>query len=89
MGLKDLPCRRSLNGAFIWQVKGSQPEQKTDLVAEAQRRTLPEAKVTRLQRMNPFRLVGLDPRANLTSIRCALLEVKPGVDSNQIRVGEI
>ncbi|KAI4476998.1 hypothetical protein M0804_013178 [Polistes exclamans] len=64
IGVDTITMRRGLTGAFIFNVKGKEAAVKADRVAEALRKTVPEAKVTRPQRMGSFRLVGIDPSLN-------------------------
>ncbi|XP_047365391.1 uncharacterized protein LOC124955267 [Vespa velutina] len=89
MGINGMKCRRGLTGAFIWQVRGKGANEKADWLAEAFRNVIPEARITRPMRTRAIRLVGLDPAADETSIRNALLKLRSGTDPNLIKVGEI
>ncbi|KAI4475777.1 hypothetical protein M0804_014093 [Polistes exclamans] len=86
IGIGALLSRRSLNGAFIWQVRGKEAGAKAEKVAEALRRAVPDAKISVPQRCSFIRLVGLQAAVTATSIRCALLEFKPGVDPNSVKI---
>ncbi|KAI4475767.1 hypothetical protein M0804_014083 [Polistes exclamans] len=89
LGFETMTVRRELTGAFIWSIKGKEAAAKADRVAEALKKTVPEAKVSRLQRMGTVGLVGMDPGLNATIVRNAQLELKEGVNSNYIGVEEI
>ncbi|XP_047367415.1 uncharacterized protein LOC124956083 [Vespa velutina] len=89
LGIVGMTCKRGLTGAFIWQVRGKGATEKADQVVEALRSSVPGVKVTRPLRTSTIRLVGLDPAANGTWIRNALLELHPGTNPNLIKVGEI
>ncbi|KAI4475444.1 hypothetical protein M0804_014307 [Polistes exclamans] len=84
-----MTMRRGLTGAFIFSVREKEAAVKADWVAEAFRRTVPEAKIARPQKTRSFRLMGIDPSLNMTIIRNALLTIKGNVDPNKIWVGEI
>ncbi|KAI4480311.1 hypothetical protein M0804_010309 [Polistes exclamans] len=87
IGINKMTMRRGLTEAFIFSVRGKEAAVKADRVAEALRRTVPEAKIARPQKTRSFRLVGIDPSLNMTIIRNALLTVKGNVDPNKIWFG--
>ncbi|KAI4476162.1 hypothetical protein M0804_013825 [Polistes exclamans] len=89
IGIDGLPCRRGLNSAFIWQIRGKEARAKAGKVAEALRRAVPETRVAVPQRCSAIRLVGLQAAVTATSIRCALLEVRPGIDPNVIKISSM
>ncbi|KAI4473963.1 hypothetical protein M0804_015081 [Polistes exclamans] len=89
LGLETMTVRRGLTGAFIWSITGKKAAAKADRFAEALKRTVPEAKVSRPLGTGTIRLVGMDPGLNATIIRNALLELKGGVNPDHITVGEI
>ncbi|XP_043486011.1 uncharacterized protein LOC122513662 [Polistes fuscatus] len=89
MGVDSTTMRRSLSGVFIFSVRGKKAAAKADQVAEALRRTVPEAKVAQPQRMESLRLVGIDPSLNVTIVRNALLTIKGNIDLNKICDGVI
>ncbi|KAI4475431.1 hypothetical protein M0804_014321 [Polistes exclamans] len=66
IGIDNITMMRGLTGAFIFSVRGKEAAVKADRVAEALRRTVPEAKIARLQKTRSFRLVGIDPSLNMT-----------------------
>ncbi|XP_043494151.1 uncharacterized protein LOC122519053 [Polistes fuscatus] len=88
-GVEKVTMRRGLTGAFIFSIRGKEAAVKADRVADALRRTVPEAKIARPHRTRSFRLVGIDPSLNMTVIRNALLAIKGNIDPNKIWVGEI
>ncbi|XP_043502787.1 uncharacterized protein LOC122524541 [Polistes fuscatus] len=88
-GVEKVTMRRGLTGAFIFSIRGKEAAIKADRVADALKRTVPEAKIARPHRSRSFRLVGIDPSLNMTVIRNALLAIKGNIDPNKIWVGEI
>ncbi|GHJ61417.1 hypothetical protein NOK12_39350 [Nocardioides sp. OK12] len=43
-GIDSMPCRRDLKGAFIWQVRIKETNEKADRVAESLRSAVPEVR---------------------------------------------
>ncbi|XP_014614657.1 PREDICTED: uncharacterized protein LOC106792674 [Polistes canadensis] len=64
-----------VTGAFIWRFKGEKEAVRVERIAKALKKTVLEAKVSRLQRMGTVRLVGINLVLNATIIRNAPLEL--------------
>ncbi|KAI4474241.1 hypothetical protein M0804_014942 [Polistes exclamans] len=67
-GLKGMPCKRGVTGAFIWEANEERALEKVNQIVKVLKKVLPEAKVTCLQRMGEIRLIGLDLGATPTVI---------------------
>ncbi|KAI4475782.1 hypothetical protein M0804_014098 [Polistes exclamans] len=88
-GLETMTVRRGLTRAFIRSIRGKDAAAKADRVAEALKKTIPEAKFSRPLWKGTIKLVGIDQGLNATIVRNALLEFKGGVSPNHIAVEEI